>query len=154
MAIRSRLVVVGTGTKSWPSLQSSAESLEYSHWIAIRRRRLRTEGLNGGAKRIRTSDLVLREFAKPGRELACRISHANRSTKPNHPNGSQRRTSNPAQIAPGQVSLWFGIRRPQPPTSREFAGFSGSILEPKREVSTPRAWVAVNGVGGELVSAD
>jgi len=60
--------------------------------------------------------------------------------------------SNPAKIAPEQVSLWFGIRRSQPPTPREFAGFSGSILESLREVSAPTAWVAVGEVWGELVS--
>ena len=76
-----------------------------------------------------------REFAKPGRELACRISRAIRSTKPNHRNGRQRQTRQPARIAPEQARLWFGIERPRLPRPRGIAGFSGSILGSKREVS-------------------
>jgi hypothetical protein len=82
-----------------------------------------------------------------------RISSAIQTAKPNHRNGRQRQTSSSAQIAAETGSLWFGIVRPQPPTPRGFAGFSGSILGSGREVSAPRAWVAVGGVWGELVSA-
>jgi hypothetical protein len=57
-----------------------------------------------------------------------------------------------ARIAAEQRRLCFGIERPQPPTPREFASFSGSILRSKREVSTPCAWVAVGGTDRQRVS--
>jgi hypothetical protein len=46
-------------------------------------------------------------------------------------------------IDPETGRLRFGIKRPQPPRPREFAGFSGSILGSGREVSAPTDWVAV-----------
>jgi hypothetical protein len=77
-----------------------------------------------------------------GKHSAQRHRHRSHSPNPNHRNGPQRRTRNPARIAPERARLWFGIERPQPPTPREFASFSGSILGSEREVSGLVAWVA------------
>ncbi len=66
--------------------------------------------------------------------------------KPNRRTGQQRKTCATALIDPETGRLRFGIKRPQPPRPREFAGFSGSILGSGREVSAPTDWVAVGGV--------
>ena len=67
--------------------------VEKDYWIMHVLWGLSAQGLKYELKgEMRTSGLVWREIAKPGRELACRFFRDTRAPKPNRRNGQQRPT--------------------------------------------------------------